>query len=60
MAKQELPPIKIECRVCLGDGWVYPGYATDQRYKATCHRCQGAGYLMISPFEFDLKKNIKL
>lgn len=57
-----LPPIKVQCRRCEGDGWVwvYSGLGSGPRRKATCPDCEGLRYRMISPFEFDPEKDRKL
>jgi len=61
MTKQ-LPPIKIRCRRCEGDSWIwdYAGLGSDRRRKLTCPDCLGQGFRMISPFELDPMKDIKL
>jgi hypothetical protein len=42
-------PIKIECRQCLGDG--YMSYGFSKPYKVQCGVCQGAKHLWVDPAE---------
>jgi hypothetical protein len=34
--------VRIQCRICLGDGWSYPAFGA-RRYKITCSICAGTG-----------------
>lgn len=42
-------PIKIECRYCLGDGFVTFGYVRIE--KRTCPHCKGVKHEWISPVD---------
>jgi len=40
-------PVKIECRWCLGDGYVTYGFS--RPYKVSCGMCEGRKHVWISP-----------
>ncbi len=48
MAMSHVIPVKIECRTCLGDGFVSHGTG---RGTARCGACDGIKHLWVSPGE---------